>query len=427
MQYQIPNRMQKSTLSATPQTRTQDAKTNASALEQHFTQAKLGLILFLLLLQLTACGGGDDNNTVNTPSIPAVPTQPTTPDTLCSPTNDSVNWPALMAEDCPLLSQYALFSDPLVPTQAPRTPGFGYQLATELFSNYASKYRFIFLPNGEKIHFQAQSSFDLPTGSVLVKTFALPLDTSLQGPNNEVLVETRLLIHRENGWVGLTYQWQDGHAKLLTTGANVRHSLVNQGETIVVDYPIPSRVECKICHQSIENNVSKIIPIGLKAHLLNRDINVQQQTVNQLSYWQQTERINALPALEQITKTFAINDESASLTVRAKGYLDINCSHCHNPSGFASISGLRLGFNVDHRSYQYGICKQPPGWDGGEKGLSYDIVPGNAEHSILLYRQTLSSAKDRMPPLGRTITHQEGVSLIRRWLDELPPSLGDCN
>lgn len=418
MQHQILKRMQKCT---------QDTKTNASALGQNVTQAIRGFMLLLFVLQLTACGGGDDNNAVDTPNIPTVPTQPTTPDSLCISTHDSVNWPALMAEDCPLLSQYALFNDPLVPTQAPRAPGFSYQLATELFSNYASKYRFIFLPNGEKMRFQAQSSFDFPLGSVLVKTFALPLDTSLQGASNQVLIETRLLILRENGWVGLTYQWQDGQAKLLTTGANVRHSLINQGQTIEFDYPIPSRVECKICHQSIENNVSKIIPIGLKAHLLNREINVQQQTVNQLSYWQQTERINTLPALESIAKTFAINDESASLTARAKGYLDINCSHCHNPSGFASISGLRLGFHVDHQSYQYGICKQPPGWDGGEKGLSYDIVPGNAEHSILLYRQTLSAAKDRMPPLGRAIAHQEGVSLIRRWLDELPPSLGDCN
>jgi len=114
------------------------------------------------------------------------------------------------------------------------------------------------------------------------------------------------------------------------------------------------------------------------------------------------------------------------LTARAKGYLDVNCAHCHSAKGFASISGLRLGFYIDHTSYQYGICKQPPGWDGGAKGLDYDIVPGNAEHSILLYRQTLSEPKDRMPPIGRNLEHQEGVELIRQWIDSLAPSLGNC-
>ena len=114
------------------------------------------------------------------------------------------------------------------------------------------------------------------------------------------------------------------------------------------------------------------------------------------------------------------------LTARAKGYIDINCAHCHNPQGFASISGLRLGFDVDHTTFEYGICKQPPGWDGGPNGLAYDIVPGNGERSIIHERQILSSAKDRMPPIGREVVHQEGVALIKQWIDSLPPSLGNC-
>lgn len=385
------------------------------------THLLLSIVLAAMSL-LSACGGGDGQE-----SSDQSPTPPPTAEGTCEQQSSQVNWAALMKEDCPRLSQYGLFNDPANPTAQPRAPGLSYQLATQLFSNYATKYRFIYLPAGQSMQYQAQDAFDLPVGTVLVKTFSLPLDTALSGSANETLIETRLLIHREQGWTSLVYQWQQGEAKLLSTGATVRHTLTNQGQTQTFDYAIPSRAECKICHQRNQDNTSKIIPIGLKAHLLNRDISHQGQTVNQLSLWEQLGLLRAMPPLATIGKTFALNDTSADLTARAKGYLDVNCAHCHSETGFASISGLRLGFYVDHQSFQYGICKQPPGWDGGDKGLDYDIVPGNAEHSILLYRQTLNAPKDRMPPIGRSIEHQEGVELIKQWIDSLALSLGSCS
>lgn len=381
-------------------------------------------LIFIISSQITACGGSDSQD-IST-EAPTVPTVPTTPESLCEQSTSQVNWQALMAEDCPRLSQYGLFIDPVNPSTQPKAPGFSYQLATQLFSNYASKYRFIYLPEGKTIQYQPQNAFDLPVGTVLVKTFTLPLDTAITGFANETLIETRLLIHRSLGWTSLAYQWQQGEAKLITAGATVRHTLTNQGQTQTFDYAIPSRGECKICHQSNQNNSSQIIPIGLKAHLLNLDVQNQGKNINQLELWTQQGLITSLPPIGEIGKTFAINETNSDLTARAKGYLDVNCAHCHSANGFASISGLRLGFYVDHSSYQYGICKQPPGWDGGAKGLDYDIVPGNAEHSIMLYRQTLSEPKDRMPPIGRSIEHSEGVELIRQWIDSLAPSLGNC-
>lgn len=386
----------------------------------------LSLIVLLTTL-LTACGGSDSQSSDSgqTPP-PTTPTNPTPPASLCVNTSGQVNWQALMAEDCPQLSQYGLFVDPANPTSQPQTPGFSYQLATQLFSNYANKYRFIYLPAGTSMQFQAQETFEFPIGAVLVKTFALPQDTAITGPTNETLIETRLLIKRAQGWTTLVYQWQQNEAKLITAGATVPYSLINQGQSLHFDYSIPSRAECKICHQTNQDDTSQIIPIGLKAHLLNRQINHQGQTVNQLSLWAEQGKLSQLPDVNLVAKTYAIDNSQADLTARAKGYLDVNCAHCHSAKGFASLSGLRLGFYIDHTSYQYGICKQPPGWDGGPNGLDYDIVPGNAEHSILLYRQTLSEPKDRMPPIGRNLEHQEGVELIRQWIDSLAPSLGTC-
>lgn len=291
----------------------------------------LSFILLLTTL-LTACGGSDSQSSDSNQTPP--PTDPTPPASLCVNTSGQVNWQALMAEDCPQLSQYGLFVDPANPTSQPQTPGFSYQLATQLFSNYANKYRFIYLPAGTSMQFQAQETFEFPIGAVLVKTFALPQDTAITGPTNETLIETRLLIKRAQGWTSLVYQWQQGQAKLITAGATVSHSLINQGQSQRFDYNIPSRAECKVCHQINQDNTSQIIPIGLKAHLLNSEIDYQGQTVNQLSLWAEQGKLSQLPDVKLVAKTYAIDNSQADLTARAKGYLDVNCAHCHSAKGF---------------------------------------------------------------------------------------------
>ncbi|QBF84190.1 hypothetical protein EXU30_17065 [Shewanella maritima] len=391
-------------------------------------------LLVTLSIVLTGCGGGGDG-TADTPSAVSPPDNSAGDNSggtgsgnnsLCDVNATSVNWQALMQEDCDSLAGYGLFASPIEVTKAPNAPGLAYKLTTELFSNYASKYRFIFVPDGQSMQYSPNSVFDMPQGTVLVKTFALPFDTQKLGADNEVKIETRLLIHRDSGWQALAYQWnqEQTQANLTVAGANVSHTMNHQGQQLSFDYHIPSKAECKICHQSSLGEQSKIIPIGLKAHLLNMSLGSNQE--NQLLHWQQTGLLEMLPDIAQVAQAYGLDDESASLSSRAKGYLDVNCAHCHNPTGFASISGLRLGFDVDHTSFEYGICKQPPGWDGGPDGLAYDIVPGNGKRSIVHNRQVLSEPKDKMPPLGREIVHTEGVDLIERWIDSLSPSLGSC-
>ncbi|MGL5359386.1 MAG: hypothetical protein ACRDBI_06690 [Shewanella sp.] len=124
---------------------------------------KTHLLLSALLAAislLSACGGGDGQES----SAPTPPPPPPSPEGACEQQSAQVNWTALMTQDCPRLSQYGLFSDPSNPTAQPRAPGVGYQLATQLFSNYATKYRFIYLPAGKTIQYQAQDAFDLPAG-----------------------------------------------------------------------------------------------------------------------------------------------------------------------------------------------------------------------------------------------------------------------
>jgi hypothetical protein len=67
-----------------------------------------------------------------------------------------------------------------------------------------------------------------------------------------------------------------------------------------------------------------------------------------------------------------------------------------------------------------GIGKAPVSVGGGAVGLHFDVVPGDAKHSILLYRMNSVEPGTAMPELARSIIHKEGVDLIRQWIDNMP-------
>jgi hypothetical protein len=49
-----------------------------------------------------------------------------------------------------------------------------YELATPLFTDYALKWRVLFIPNGQKAAYNPDRAFDLPVGTVIAKTFYYP-------------------------------------------------------------------------------------------------------------------------------------------------------------------------------------------------------------------------------------------------------------
>ena len=87
-------------------------------------------------------------------------------------------------------------------TQEPVEGMIPYDLNTSLFTDYAAKYRFVRLPPDTMAVYHKTESFDFPVGTIITKTFAIA-DDMTEPDSNERLLETRLLIHEEEGWVGL--------------------------------------------------------------------------------------------------------------------------------------------------------------------------------------------------------------------------------
>jgi parallel beta-helix repeat protein len=335
---------------------------------------------------------------------------------LCNASGDSINAQAYTA-DCPTLSDYRLFSNASEPREKPSN-GIIYDLTTPLFTDYANKYRFVFVPEGMAAAYRESDSdpIDFPIGTIIAKTFTIQSD--LRDENSaEELIESRLLIRRSEGWVALPYIWNDAKTDAVLTvggGSKAISWIDSSGATQMTNYSIPNTNNCANCHGE-----TTMQPIGPKARLLNKDYDYGSGAVNQLEHWASEGILTGVPADTSTIVTIPdYTDTGADLDGRARGYLDINCAHCHSESGAADTSGLYLDyprvFGTDT-----GECKPPVAAGDGSGGLDYDIVPGDAANSIMVYRMDSNELDVRMPEIGRSVIHTEGVDLITEWINAM--------
>ena len=348
----------------------------------------------------------------------------------CSADTVGLNWDALFTKNCSKLSDYNLFKVSNDPTQKPTDGGVPYGLSTPLFTDYATKYRYIFIPEGKKAQYTQSEVLSFPVGTVLVKTFAMPADTSMRD-GEELLVETRLLIHRKNGWFALPYYWNSTEdATLAIAGKQIENmTTVHKGEVLDFTYAVPKATSCTSCHARAGDLQADISPIGPKARYLNSDYEYLTGTKNQLTHLAESDLLTGLPSeMSSIEKPLPFNDyievstlSDDDLVDTTEAYLDINCAHCHRDggAGAAGASGLQLEYqrNYSDETAKFGVCKTPVA--GGHQDYSYDIEPRDPDSSYLYFRMNTTDPRHKMPELGRSVIHKEGVALVRQWITRL--------
>jgi len=321
------------------------------------------------------------------------------------------------------LSAYGLFTGNGA-TQEPAAGVIPYDLNTPLFSDYTAKYRFVKLPPGTSAQYHDQESFEFPIGTVIAKSFAYPNDAR-DPAKGQRLIETRILKHEPEGWVGRPYIWnaEQTEATLAVAGGtrNIDWIDATGAQRHVDNYIIPNANQCKGCHKT---HGERMLPIGPKARNLNRDFVYHAAagpvTENQLAHWRRVGALAGAPAPEAAPRLAVWNDPATgSLDQRARAWLEVNCAHCHNPQGPARNSGLDLSV-AQLDPYRWGVGKPPVAAGRGSAGGRFDIVPGKPDESILALRIASLEADVMMPELGKRLVHTEGVALVREWIASLP-------
>ncbi|HQV74204.1 MAG: hypothetical protein KBA60_03320 [Flavobacteriales bacterium] len=312
------------------------------------------------------------------------------------------------------LSEYRFFKGPMA-DQRPRTGVIPYEPITALFTDYAHKKRFVWMPEGSMAHYAGDHVIlDMPDGTVLIKNFYYD---NVAPTNTTRIIETRILYKRDGLWEFAEYVWnaEQTDATFNMSGSNTPITWTDEENMQQsINYRIPAEAECHTCHKYSGLNT----PIGPKPQNLNSTYPYTSGDRNQLIEWVRNGYLaNDIP--KRINTTVRWNDTSQDLETRVRSYLDMNCAHCHSDNTHCDYRSMRFAFSETTQPENLGECVPPD--DPIAEGQTHIVARGNAARSMLYYRINSTNEAERMPLLGRTVVHQEGVALIQEWINQLSP------
>lgn len=327
------------------------------------------------------------------------------------------------------LSSYKFFVGNMK-DQLPSMNVLPYEPASSLFTDYAHKKRFVWMPTGTKAtNIGDTKTLELPVGAVLIKTFYYDNVQNVSPRGARRIIETRIMIRKASGWVFAEYVWNASQteATLDLNGSFTPIEWIDEDNiTKSTNYRLPNLSQCVICHKTSVGTTTTNIPIGIKPQNLNFNYNYGTETKNQLTKWIEKGYLQGnftLPTPENSTINY--NDPSIDISLRARSYVDINCAHCHQTERHCEYRPMRFAFNETgvrngEGLQKMGVCVPAQDVQGGVlSNYPQIITPRNIEASMLYYRISTTNETYRMPLHGRTLVHTEGVALMREWINSL--------
>jgi len=309
----------------------------------------------------------------------------------------------------PSLRETGLYADWDTKTVGPGKLRFSPQY--QLWTDGATKTRWMELPARTFVDASDPDAWQFPVGTRFWKEFRFSRRA-----------ETRFIEHTAEGWKYATYAWNDDESEaLLAPERGIPRGAVIHDD---VRHGIPSRSDCKSCH---EGSPSRIL--GFSALQLSADRDPNAPHAEPLSNGELTLRalvarglVRGLPAhLSDGAPRIAAKTPTARA---ALGYLHANCGNCHSESGELASLKFSLLYPVaappsahpPALATSLGQISKfvPSSWDApGDR-----MVAGQPDRSVLALRMASRNPVAAMPPLGSRIVDDEAVALIRRWIAE---------
>lgn len=267
-----------------------------------------------------------------------------------------------------------------------------------LWTDGASKRRWIYLPRNSKINNDDQNNWIFPVGTVIWKEFSI----------DGLVVETRFLKKKESGkglhkWLVATYQWEANQVDAIY----IPNGLTN---TLGTTHDIPSIGMCFPCHRGAQDAI-----LGFSALQLSIDDN----SSNSKGWY-----LKALVEKNYLTNTSnkIVKIPGTKAEQKVIGYLHANCGHCHTDN---HMPGRRTGLLLQHDVFSPDFKESP----AIKTSLNIDTVtypniakriqPGAPQKSALYTRLNSNSPGDMMPPFAKEKIDHKNVKVIRDWINSL--------
>lgn len=310
-----------------------------------------------------------------------------------------------------LLSQTGLFADIATETLADGVMEYSPQF--QLYTDGATKRRWVYIPPGEQIDTSNIDEWKFPVGTKLWKEFS----------RDGVRVETRLIekLPQERadegfeGWLRMPYIWNDDMSDAVATPMGMSNA---RG----TEHDVPDQEACGRCH---DMRVEK--PLGFSAVQLSHD--GPGATLDSLLQ----AGILSDPPPEPLVVP---GDEQQRAVL---GYFHANCGHCHRKNAPVNnrVTSLRLWLESDslgsfEETETYRAIVNQPTQSGQGSILYYRALGGDPDNSEIMRRITLRAGDPEladvgdevdvpMPPLGTELVDDAAVEMVREFILSLPP------
>jgi putative heme-binding domain-containing protein len=329
------------------------------------------------------------------------------------------------------LSDTGLFTSVRDETPAPGVVPFSVNAAQ--WADHATAERWVALPGRSTVKvydtpvpsegFYSGTVF-FPKDGVLAKTISL--ETEAGNPHSRRQLETQVLHFDGTTWHGYSYRWNDEQTDAVLVGAAGEDRAVAvvdakaPGGRRQQSWHYPSRAECLTCHNPWAGFALAFTPAQL-----NRTHDYGTAADNQIRALEHAGLIALLQSPEERAdgvppkppgKLTDPYDAGADLNERARSYLHVNCSHCHQfgAGGTADIE-LRYEIPLD----QMKTVEVRPVQGTFDLPGAQILAPGDPYRSALFYRMS-KLGRGRMPHIGSEIVDDRGVRLIHDWIRGLP-------
>ena len=260
----------------------------------------------------------------------------------------------------------------------------------ELWTDGATKRRFIALPAGTSIDTSDTDAWVFPPGTRVWKEFV----------RDGVRVETRLLRKVDAAtWQPVTYVWREDQ----TDADPFLDGIVDARSTA---HDVPAVADCAACHAGAEDFV-----LGFSAvQLAHPDAGLDLDTASALGWLSD-------PMMNDAVQVPGDADTRAAL-----GVLHANCGHCHNAhKRAASSSACYTPNDEDFELALYvsdlGAVTSTAVYRTAVSGDEDDLIrPGNPGGSEIRQRLARRGGDEQMPPLGTEVVDDAAVATIDAWI-----------
>jgi len=282
-----------------------------------------------------------------------------------------------------------------------------YRPQHELYTDGATKRRWIYLPPGTTIDTSDMNHWTFPVGTKLWKEFT----------RDGVRIETRFITKRlpdddaPGAWFFASYQWDLDATQ--ATLADPTSGVENANGTA---HDIPRRAHCRECHEGVPGRVLGFEPMSLDYDAPEGSLDLADLANGNL--------LSAPPSAPAGDGPY-FPVPGTDVERAAFGYLHANCSTCHNPTAGnfghtpldlrLDVTKLRAVAEVPAHATTVGVA----GSVGGPAYAGPIVDPGNPDGSVLILRMNAPDEPAKMPKLGTEIVDPVGQSVLRTWIESL--------